>query len=78
MTHPLAITPLTDLTTDEDVLVRSEAAKHRAAVAQVLTWIAMALSWSVAGVLILQRLGPGRGRRAAAGGRTDRDGRGPP
>ncbi|HEU4897291.1 MAG TPA: mechanosensitive ion channel domain-containing protein, partial [Actinomycetota bacterium] len=96
MTHPLAITPLTDLTTwlrgrgleivllvlgavllarfvtwcgrritehmdevstDEDVLVRSEAAKHRAAVAQVLTWIAMALIWSVAGVLILQRLG---------------------
>ena len=96
MTHPLAITPLTDPTTwlrgrgleivllvlgavllarfvtwcgrritehmdevstDEDVLVRSEAAKHRAAVAQVLTWIAMALIWSVAGVLILQRLG---------------------
>lgn len=43
--------------TDEDALVRSEAAKHRAAVAQVLTWISMALIWSVAGVLILQRLG---------------------
>jgi small conductance mechanosensitive channel len=46
-----------EVSTDEDVLVRSEAAKHRAAVAQVLTWIAMALIWSVAGVLILQRLG---------------------
>ena len=96
VTPPLAITPLTDITTwlrgrgleivllvlgavllarfvtwcgrritermdsassDEDALVRSEAAKHRAAVAQVLTWISMALIWSVAGVLILQRLG---------------------
>ena len=96
LTRPLAISPLTDLTTwlrgpgleivllvlgavllarfviwcgrritahmdeastDEDVLVHSEAAKHRAAVAQVLSWIAMALIWSVAGVLILQRLG---------------------
>jgi moderate conductance mechanosensitive channel len=43
--------------TDEDALVRSEAAKHRGAVAQVLTWLSMAVIWSVAGVLILERLG---------------------
>jgi moderate conductance mechanosensitive channel len=46
-----------DASTNEDAVVRSEAAKHRAAVAQVLTWIAIALIWSVTGVLILQRLG---------------------
>jgi small-conductance mechanosensitive channel len=43
--------------TDEDALVRSEAAKHRGAVAQLLTWLSMAVIWSVAGVLILERLG---------------------
>jgi small-conductance mechanosensitive channel len=43
--------------TDLDALVRSEAAKHRRAVGQVLTWLSMALIWSVAGVLILERLG---------------------
>jgi small-conductance mechanosensitive channel len=43
--------------TDEDALVRSEAAKHRGAVAQVLTWLSIAVIWSVAGVLILERLG---------------------
>jgi small-conductance mechanosensitive channel len=46
-----------NLPTDEDTLVRSEVAKHRAAVAQVLTRIAMALIWSITGVLVLQRLG---------------------
>jgi moderate conductance mechanosensitive channel len=93
---PLAITPLTDITTwlrgrgleivllvlgavllarfvawcgrritqrmdtashDEDAVVRSEAAKHRAAVAQVLVWVGIAVIWSVAGVLALERLG---------------------
>jgi small-conductance mechanosensitive channel len=43
--------------TDEDVVVRSEAAKHRGAVAQVLTWVSIAVIWSVAGVLVLERLG---------------------
>jgi small conductance mechanosensitive channel len=43
--------------TQEDVLVRSEAAKHRQAVAQVVTWLTIAVIWSVAGVLILERLG---------------------
>ena len=43
--------------TDEDALVRSEASKHRQAVAQVLTWVAIAVIWSVEGVLVLERLG---------------------
>jgi moderate conductance mechanosensitive channel len=43
--------------TDEDALVRSEAAKHRHAVAQVLTWLAIAFIWCVTGVQILERLG---------------------
>jgi small-conductance mechanosensitive channel len=41
----------------QDAVVRSEEAKHRGAVAQVLTWISIAVIWSVAGVLILERLG---------------------
>jgi moderate conductance mechanosensitive channel len=45
------------VSTDEDALVRSEAAKHRQAVAQVLTWVAIALIWSITAVLILDRLG---------------------
>jgi len=53
--------------TDEDALVRSEAAKHRGAVAQVLTWLSMAVIWSVAGLLILERLGvPGSSLVASA------------
>jgi small-conductance mechanosensitive channel len=43
--------------TEGDALVRSEAAKHRQAVAQVLTWVAIALVWSITVVLILDRLG---------------------
>jgi Mechanosensitive ion channel len=43
--------------TDGDALVRSEAAKHRQAVAQVLTWVAIALIWSITGVMLLERLG---------------------
>jgi small conductance mechanosensitive channel len=38
-------------------LVRSEAAKHRHVVAQVLTWVALAVSYVVTAVLIVQRLG---------------------
>ena len=37
--------------------MRSEAAKHRHAVAQVLTWLAIALIWSVTAVQVLGRLG---------------------
>jgi moderate conductance mechanosensitive channel len=43
--------------THGDALVRSEAAKHRRALAQVLTWVSIAVIWSVAGVLVLTRLG---------------------
>lgn len=40
-----------------DALVRSEAAKHRHALIQVLTWVALVLVYCVAAVLILDRLG---------------------
>ena len=40
-----------------EALVRSESAKHRHAVAQVLTYVAMLVLWTVAGVLVLSRLG---------------------
>ncbi len=43
--------------TDQDALVRSEASKHRHAVAQALTWVAVALIWSITVVLVLDRLG---------------------
>jgi len=42
---------------DQDSLVRSEAAKHRHAIAQILVWLALALLWCVTGVLILIRFG---------------------
>jgi small conductance mechanosensitive channel len=40
-----------------EALVRSETAKHRHAVTQVLTYVAMLVLWTVAGVLVLSRLG---------------------
>ena len=43
--------------TDSDALVRSEASKHRHSVAQVLTYVALALIYSITGVLVLDRLG---------------------
>ena len=42
---------------EADELVRSEAAKHRQVVAQVLTWTALAVIYFVAAVLIVQNLG---------------------
>lgn len=42
---------------DPDALVRSEAVKHRHAVAQVITYVALVLLYSITGVLVLQRLG---------------------
>ena len=42
---------------ETDELVRSEAAKHRHVVAQVLTWTALAVIYVVTAVLIVQRLG---------------------
>jgi len=43
--------------TEDDELVRSEAAKHRHVVAQVVTWSALAIIYVVTGVLVVQRLG---------------------
>lgn len=42
---------------EEDALVRSEAAKHRHAVAQVLTWAAVVVVWCVTAVLVARDLG---------------------
>jgi moderate conductance mechanosensitive channel len=42
---------------ESDALVRSETAKHRHALTQVITWVALVLVYCVAAVLILSRLG---------------------
>jgi moderate conductance mechanosensitive channel len=42
---------------DTDELVRSEASKHRHALAQVLTWTVLVLIYSTMAVLVLQRIG---------------------
>ena len=42
---------------ETDELVRSEAAKHRHVVAQVVTWASLAVLYIVTGVLVVQRLG---------------------
>jgi small conductance mechanosensitive channel len=42
---------------DAEALVRSEASKHRHALAQILTWIMIVVIWTVAVVLILNRFG---------------------
>src|SRR5215467_9328753 len=42
---------------ETDELVRSEAAKHRHVVAQVVTWTALAVIYVVTAVLVVQRLG---------------------
>ena len=43
--------------TETDELVRSEGAKHRQVVAQVVTWLALAVIYVVTTVLVVQRLG---------------------
>jgi small conductance mechanosensitive channel len=43
--------------TGSDALVRSEAAKHRHSLTQVLTWAAIVLIWSIAIFFVLDRLG---------------------
>ncbi len=40
---------------DGDALVRSEDAKHRHAVTQVITWIVLVLIYFIAGILVLER-----------------------
>ena len=42
---------------ESDALVRSEAAKHRQALAQVLTWAALVIVYCVAAVQVIERLG---------------------
>jgi len=42
---------------ETDTLVRSEASKHRHALAQVITWATLVVIYCVAGVLIAARLG---------------------
>ena len=42
---------------EADELVRSEAAKHRQVVAQVVTWAVLAVMYVVTAVLVVQRLG---------------------
>ena len=42
---------------EADELVRSEAAKHRQVVAQVVTWAVLAVMYLVTAVLVVQRLG---------------------
>jgi small-conductance mechanosensitive channel len=42
---------------ETDALVRSEAAKHRHALAQVITWTAMVVIYCATAVLVAQRLG---------------------
>src|SRR5881275_635989 len=43
--------------TGGDALVRSEAAKHRHSLTQVLTWVAVVLIYSIAVFLVLQTVG---------------------
>ena len=43
--------------TGEGAVVQSEATKHRRALAQILTWVATVLIWTVAIALILHRFG---------------------
>jgi small conductance mechanosensitive channel len=42
---------------ESDALVRSEASKHRHSLAQVLTYVALALIYTITGMLVLDRLG---------------------
>jgi small conductance mechanosensitive channel len=46
-----------DRAQEADELVRSEAAKHRQVVAQVLTWTVLAIIYIVTAVLVVERLG---------------------
>jgi small-conductance mechanosensitive channel len=46
-----------DNANESDALVRSEAAKHRHALTQVITWTSLLIIYCVAAVLIVQRLG---------------------
>ncbi len=52
------VTKRIDASTDEEeALVRSEATKHRTALAQILTWVVIVLIWTVTLALVLLRFG---------------------
>ena len=60
------ITERIDANDDEsDALVRSEAAKHRHSLAQVLTWAALVFVYCVTGVQVAERLGVSSSRLVA-------------
>jgi moderate conductance mechanosensitive channel len=42
---------------ETDVLVRSEASKHRHALASVITWLVLAVIWCATGLAVLERFG---------------------
>jgi small conductance mechanosensitive channel len=46
-----------ELNKGDDVLVRSEAAKHRHALAQVITWVSLVVIYCLTAVLVVQRFG---------------------
>ena len=52
-----AITRRIDATRDDEALVRTEASKHRHALAQILTWVGIVLVWAVTLVLVINRFG---------------------
>ena len=56
-TRDLVVTRIDRNARETDELVRSEAAKHRHVVAQVVTWAFLAVVYLVAAVLVVQRLG---------------------
>ncbi len=51
------LTERLETSASDDELVRSEESKHRQALAQVLTWVAVAFIWTITFVLVLDRLG---------------------
>ena len=53
----LVMTQIDARASEADELVRSEAAKHRRVVAQVVTWAVLAVLYVVTAVLVVQRLG---------------------
>ena len=56
-TRDLVVARIDQNARETDELVRSEAAKHRHVVAQVVTWAFLAVVYLVAAVLVVQRLG---------------------
>jgi small conductance mechanosensitive channel len=51
------LTSRLDATREPDALVRSEASKHRYALAQILAWTATVVIWTIAAAMFLTRLG---------------------